>query len=405
MRIARPRLLPAALAAGTAIALAGCGRSHQLSGPSTRIAPVAPQGAVAVTTRNTSRLGGTDAVADAAAVARTVYPGLTQATSPAAVVVVDRANWSGALAASELAGAPLAAPLLYAEGGKLGALSAQTLAAMHPRGAGELAGAQVIRVATSAPVPGGLQTRTLAAGEPAVQAAAIEAILQRAQGGRAPRAVIVLAANAARSLQMPAAGLAAESGAPILFVNFQRVPVATASVLTALHRPSIYVIGAAAIGARTLRTLRRFGAVTRITTGAASAEGAVSDAIAVARFTDGVFGWGVREPGHGLVFENAARALDAPAAALLSATGDYGPVLLQARPAPVSSALASYLANIQPAYTAAPQFRPVRGVYNHGWLIGDERAISALTQAEVDALLEISPRRASSEEPSLSPPE
>jgi len=40
----------------------------------------------------------------------------------------------------------------------------------------------------------------------------------------------------------------------------------------------------------------------------------------------------------------------------------------------------------------------VRGVYNLGWLIGDQLAISATTQAELDSLLEISPRKQGSEE-------
>ena len=34
---------------------------------------------------------------------------------------------------------------------------------------------------------------------------------------------------------------------------------------------------------------------------------------------------------------------------------------------------------------------PVRGVYNHGWIIGDESAISAAVQARIDTLLEIQP--------------
>ena len=70
-------------------------------------------------------------------------------------------------------------------------------------------------------------------------------------------------------------------------------------------------------------------------------------------------------------------------------------------------ALAQYLGNIQPAYGTAPQFRPVRGVYNHGWLIGDERAISAIAQAELDSMLEIlpSPHSAASKEPSVPPVE
>jgi hypothetical protein len=140
--------------------------------------------------------------------------------------------------------------------------------------------------------------------------------------------------------------------------------------------------------------------------GAAGAgQGPVENAIAVARFTDGSFGWGVKEPGHGLVFASAARPLDAPAAALLSASGDYGPLLLLDSPSAVPAALATYLADIQPAYGSLPQFRPVHGVYNHGWLIGDEHAISPVTQAQIDSMLEIAPRKPSPSESSVPPAE
>ena len=33
----------------------------------------------------------------------------------------------------------------------------------------------------------------------------------------------------------------------------------------------------------------------------------------------------------------------------------------------------------------------MRGVYNHGWLMGDESAISVDIQSRIDALLEIQP--------------
>jgi hypothetical protein len=46
-----------------------------------------------------------------------------------------------------------------------------------------------------------------------------------------------------------------------------------------------------------------------------------------------------------------------------------------------------YLLDIQPGY----ERDPVRGVYNHGWLIGDEQAISVEDQARIDSLLEIVP--------------
>src|SRR6202035_2818898 len=177
MRTAPPRLLGAALALAVAALLGGCGKSgrpQSSGGPTGSVAAVAPPGALAVSTRNTTRLGGAGAVEDAAAVARAVYPGLTPATRPAAVVLVDERDWSAALAASALAGAPLGAPLLYSGGDTLPPVSRETLEALRPVGAPALGGAQVIRIGSSAAVPGGYVTRSLAAAEPAVAAAGVE---------------------------------------------------------------------------------------------------------------------------------------------------------------------------------------------------------------------------------------
>ncbi len=412
MRTASLRLLGASLVLALLMALAGCGKGKSdasavsTGGPAAKVAPVAPAGTVSVATRNTTRLGGSDPVADAAAVARLVYPGLTPATRPRAVVLVDGRNWAAALVASELASAPLRAPVLYSEGNVLPAVSRETLEAMHPVGEPALGGARVIRVGNAAPLPEGWLSRTVPSAEPAVEAAAVEQLLAAAVGS-APRQVIVLGAGAPAAIQMPAAGLAAESSTPIVLVTSAGVPAASAALLSSLHRPAMYVVGATALGSHTLGELGRFGRVTAIpATGTpVERESPVTNAISLARFTDGTFGWGIKEPGHGLVFANEMRPFDAPASALLAATGDYGPLLLLESADQIPPELATYLANIQPAYTTAPQFRPVRGVYNHGWLIGDEQAISAVTQAELDARLEISPRKPSSEEPSVSPAE
>jgi hypothetical protein len=79
--------------------------------------------------------------------------------------------------------------------------------------------------------------------------------------------------------------------------------------------------------------------------------------------------------------------MDAVAAAPLSASGTYGPLLLHTGAAQLDRPLESYLLDIQPGFRKDP----VRGVYNHGWMIGDEAALPVATQARIDALLEISP--------------
>jgi hypothetical protein len=406
MRTARPRAAFALYAAIFTLALYGCGKaghgtSASAGGPTRVLAPVAAQGAVSVVTRNTTRVGGADAASDAAAVARTVYPGLTTESRPGAVVLVNERNWPAALAASVLASAPTSAPILYTEGNELPAVTRESLEALHPVGVSPLGGAQVLTVGTTPTLPAGLATRAIPAiGGPASVSQSMEQVLVMADGGTAPKQVIVVPSNAPRALQMPAAGLSAESGAPILFVTSARVPLVSADVMAGLNHPSIYVLDPRFVGPHTFSELRRLGHVSTIAPTGEEGTGPAAVAVAASRFTDGSFGWGIKEPGHGLVFADSQRPLDAPAAAPLSASGDYGPLLLLESPKAIPAGLASYLADIQPAYTSAPQFRPVRGVYNHGWLIGDESAISSVVQAEIDSLLEISQRKQSSSEES-----
>jgi hypothetical protein len=88
-----------------------------------------------------------------------------------------------------------------------------------------------------------------------------------------------------------------------------------------------------------------------------------------------------------VVFANVRRTGDAAAAAALSGSGTYGPLLLVAEPGTLPQPVQDYLLDIQPGYNKDP----VRGVYNHGWLMGDESAISADVQSRIDALLEIQP--------------
>jgi hypothetical protein len=451
MRASSFRPIAALVLAGAMLAgvLSGCGKGHGSAGSSSvagvLTAPAA-HGVVGVSTKNTTRLGGVDPVSDAAAVAEAVYPGLTPATRPQVVVLVNEHNWSAALAASVLASAPLGAPLLYADGDKLPEASAQALRAMRPLGAQSLGGAQVIRVGTSAPVPGGYHVRdvsdtdeggvdtpdgaatgsgttTTTVGKPNGKASATseaasglgDAMQRFAQtaSGKAPRSVLVVAADAPRALQMPAAALAAESGAPILFVTSSEVPAQTTAALRRVHKPTIYVVAPTTLHASAYAALARLGTVVHVSGSSGAAEpgdtgepdetrassNPVENAISVSRFSRGAFGWGIHEAGHGLVFANVARPLDAPAAASLSAHGDYGPLLLLERSASVPAALTKYLSDIEPGYTAAVS--PVREVYNHGWLIGDESAISALAQAELDTVLEIAPRQSSAGEQSV----
>jgi hypothetical protein len=395
--IARPAL--AALALCGALLTTGCGRGSSTT-DSTAGAPATPAlgapkdpdrkaeqapadlGFPAFATKNTTRVGSSDPVAAAAAVARSVYPGLTADSRPDAVAVVDARDWRTALAASVLMADPIGAPLLFSGAGQeLPPASQVALDALDPKGSKPAGGAEVIRIG-SVPRPEGRKTTDVAGRDPFALAQALDAFQAAARGKTSDR-VIVVSADAPE-YAAPAAAYAAKSGDPILFARKDTVPPATVAAIKTHQQPKIYVLGPpSAVGAKATEELRKLGTVQRI-----DGPDPVRSAIAFATFAETDFGWGVVDPGHGVVIarDDADPAL-AAAAAPLSASGTYGPLLLAGDADGIDGPLETFLKGIQPGYRTDP----VRGVYNHGWLVGDVAAMTPALQARLDTLLEIMP--------------
>ena len=129
--------------------------------------------------------------------------------------------------------------------------------------------------------------------------------------------------------------------------------------------------------------LRKLGSVKRI-----AGPDPVTNAIAFARFTDGALRLGRHRPRpRARVRHRRAARSTRPPPRRCRRSGKYGPLLLLTEAQALPQALQDYLLDIQPGYDKDP----VRGVYNHGWLMGDEAAISADVQSRIDTLLEIQP--------------
>jgi len=342
--------------------------------------PAATPALPALATKNTTRVPAADPFALAAGVARVVFPARSAETRPPAVALVDAADWRAAISAAQLMAPPVRAPVLLSDGEELPEPSAQALRALAPAGAQPLGRAQVVRVGAVAR-PQGYTSTDLPAGDAPALARAVDGLVAAAAGRRTD-AVVVASADAP-AYAMPAAAWAAKSGDPVLWTQRDRLPAATRAAIVAHRRPRIYVLGPeSAISERVVDQLVGLGTVQRV-----AGRDPVANAIAFARYSDGRFGWNVVDPGHGLVFATTRRPVEAAAAAPLSASGTYGPLLLLERPNALPPALQDYLLDIQPGYDRDP----VRGVYNHGWLMGDEAAISLDVQSRIDTLLEIHP--------------
>jgi hypothetical protein len=384
-----PSLRPVALLLLAALAATGCGREIRTddSKPPALLGPPeqarANLGFPEFATKNTTRVPGSDATQIAAAVVRAVFP--DPARKPAAVTLVDSGDWRVAVAASALMAPPFNAPMLFTDGTDLPGVTRSALDALAPEGSAAAGNAQVIRVGDVAK-PSGLKSSDIPAGTPLGLTRSIAGLIRAGKPGKTSRVIVTSADDP--SFAEPAAAYAAKSGDPVLFVTRDAVPPETRAALAALAgltRPRIYVLGPTkVIGAKVTRQLRRLGRVKRV-----GGQDPVANAIGMARYRDGAFGWGVVDPGHGLVFARAGRPLEAAAAAPLSGAGTFGPLLLLDEAPRVPPALQQYLLDIQPGY----QEDPVRGVYNHAWVIGTRDAVSVAEQARIDALLEIVPVR------------
>jgi hypothetical protein len=331
-------------------------------------------------TGNTTRVGGSDPAANAAGVALAVFPSTTDAQRPAAVVLADEDDWSGAIAAAVLMAAPVRAPLLFSNADGVPEVSAEAFDALDPQGDKATRGAAVFAIGDVATPDGGGDALAVRTGAAAATAAAIARLRERLSGSDPGHFLLVPAGDA--GLAAPAAAWAARSGDPVLFAAGDRLPAPTLRTLKQHKGVAVYVLGpSSAISSQVVREVAGVGnEVHRV-----SGEDAVSNAIAFARYADGGFGWNINDPGHGFVLARADSPLDAAAAAPLSASGTWGPLLLTDSPASLPAPLREYFLDVKPGYTT----NPTRAFYNHVWVIGDQEAIDVNQQAEVNALAEL----------------
>ena len=341
-------------------------------------APVGALGFPLVATRNTTRVGGTDSASNAAAVALATHPPAPGAQAIEAALLVPDDDWQAGIAAASLAGPPLRAPLLIGTPTSTPEPTADALAQLRPRGAGT-ADAAVYAIGDVAAAPG-FQTDRVEGDSPSELADEVDKLRQRLL--KADPEHIVIASQDEPEFAMPAASWAARSGDPVLFVKRDEVPAATKAALARHRGTPIYVLGGpTVISDKVLRELERTSAgVERV-----GFDDPVQNAIEFARYTDSTFGWNINDPGHGLVLANTENPLDAAAAATLSASGKWGPLLVTDVARILPAELSSFLLDIKPGYDDDP----TRAVYNHIWLIGDAQAIGASVQAELDELAEV----------------
>ena len=333
----------------------------------------------AFATKNTTRVGGGDAASNAAGVALAVFPSTEPRERPAAVTLVDEGSPAAAIAAAVLMAAPVRAPILVSSPDGLPTVSIEALAALDPQGTPATHRTALFAIGEAA-VPGGFSATRVEGRGPAALAARIAGLRDRIFGS--PPRHVVIAPAAGLAFAMPAAAWAARSGDPVLFAGRNRLPRPTAAALRRHPKVPAYVLGpSSAISSDVLRKIAAITPRVRRVSG----KDPVENSIALAHYRAGEFGWNVNDPGHGFVVARSDEPLDAAAAAPLSASGTWGPLLLTDDAGTLPAALRGYLLDVKPGYTKDP----TRAFYNHVWVIGDQESIEVGQQAEIDSLAEL----------------
>ena len=335
-------------------------------------------------TKNTTRVGGADPITDAAGVALAVFPARTRRPAPQGRRAGRRARLApghGRGRADGPAG-PRAAAALGRRRPALGLAPGDRHA--QAVGSDAAGGGQVIAVGETAKVPATAASRGSRRGARPGRARRRRRPLpvRRARASRRDAVMVVSSDEAA--FGVPAARLRREDRRPRP-VRQQGLasPSRRAGAIQTHAQPRIYVLGPRvgrrpqggrrAEEARDRRPHRRRR--TRWTTRSPSPA-----------TPTGTFGWGVVDPGHGLVFASGRRPLDGPAASALASSGTYGPLLLldqrraapQGRCGPTSS-------------TSSPGTGTTRcagsTIAAGSWVT--RAAISLGVQSQIDSLLEI----------------
>lgn len=331
-------------------------------------------------TNNTTRIGGSDPATNAAGVALAVFPSTSDEQRPAAVTLVNEEDWAGAIAASVLMAPPVRAPILFSTPGELPATSEEALDALDPQGSKDTQGISLFVVGQVAVPDRPGKGVPIDSGDPASTAAQIATLRDELFGG--PPAHIVIASSSQPDFAMPAAAWAARSGDPVLYAEANKLPAPTAGALKKHPQVPVFVLGpSSAISAGVVQEIEKISKRVKRVAGADP----VANAIALARYRAGDFGWNVNDPGHGFVLARSDSPATSAAAAPLSASGTWGPLLLTDDAGALPEAVRNYLLDVKPGYTTDP----TRAFYNRVWVIGDQDAIGVEQQAEVNELAEL----------------
>lgn len=337
-----------------------------------------------VATKNTTRIMGSNAEEIGLSTSRMIWPATEQGTKPNVVLLTPADNWQVQLAGLDLVHHPSDGPLLVTDKANISETVFNEIKRLNPKGAKD--GTQVIAMgmessATKKLTNAGFKLKDIKGGTPDAFAAAIDAYYASVSG-ELPQSVVVTTSEKA-AFAAPVGSWISHMPEPLLYVTKDKLSEDTKTALAKRNgKANIYLVGPEeAISKQVEAELRKYGQVVRI-----SGQDPVTNAIAFAKYKDKKtgFGWGITQPGHGLVLAGAEQVEQSLPALPFAHRGKHAPLLLTDKEK-ASEPLLAYLKELKPFFKK----EPTEGPYNHMYIAGGANWISDEQQGDLDHLIEI----------------
>lgn len=345
------------------------------------------EGLLHLNTKNVTRLNSGDPFEMSVLTSQTIWPATHEANQPGTIMLAPLENWQLSLASLNLVHHPNDGPLLFINEGTIPDLILSEIIRLNPKG--NVNGTQIMVVGQlndgELEKLNGFEVLTIEEENPAAFAFEIDELYAELINDIPQSVIIGSLDDKAKAYTIVAGSWITHMNESLLYVSETEIPAETIAALEKrAGNASIYVVGPESIiSADVVNQLGQFGKVTRI-----NGETPAQVSIEFAKFKDDAtdFGWGITNPGHGIVLVPTASPEFAIASAPFAHLGKHAP-MVWLEDGKMTEEMHEYLALLKPTF----ENDPTEGPYNHAYLIANEQLVSFATQGFIDEMLEIVP--------------
>lgn len=347
--------------------------------------PHATDNLLHLNTKNVTRLASDDPIELSILTSQMIWPATHERNQPGTVILAPIEEWQIALASLNLVHHPNDGPLLFTVNGEISESIVNEIKRLQPKGNAN--GTQIMVMGDmnmeSLQKLADYELTVINTSNSAEFAKEIDALYAELTNQLPTSLIIGSMDEEAKTYTIPAGSWISHMDEPLLYVTSNEIPQATIEALEKRNGDAnIYVLGSEkVVSEQVVQELNNYGMVTRI-----AGNDPASLSIEFAKFKDPLtnFGWGIQQPGHGLMIASTKEPELAITAAPFAHLGKHAP-MIWLNEGELTEEWYTYFSLLKPTF----EVEPTEGPYNHAYIVGTLELVSFLTQGIIDDSLEI----------------